>query len=179
MKHIMLDCETFGVRATSAITTLGAVVFNPLERESFGEEFHEAIDLQSAMSHGLTVDANTILWWLEQSEAARTSLVSKLKAASSLGTVLGAFTGFLRRAGPKDQVKLWSCGWTDIAWLQSAYEAIKTPVPWQYRVGCFRTIRDEFMQPGDAPPATVSHDALADAIWQARLLQNIYARLRA
>lgn len=178
MKHVMFDCESFGLRMSSAITTLGACEFDPHTVGAIGATFHEAIDLKSALGHGLTVDAGTILWWLEQSDAARIALVAKLKAASSLSTVLGAFTNYLRGVGPIHEVKLWSCGWKDFAWLESAYDSIKTPAPWGYRVGDYRTLRDEFMLPGDEPPATVSHDALADAIWQAKLLQNIFARLR-
>lgn len=178
MKHVMIDCESFGLKHTSAIATLGACEFDPHAIGSIGATFHEAIDLKSSLNHGLTVDAGTILWWLEQSEAARSALVSKLRAASSLSTVLTAFKNYLGSIAHPMQIKLWSCGWKDFAWLEAAYDSVKTPVPWGYRVGDYRTIRDEFMLPGDEPPATVSHDALADAIWQARLLQNILARLR-
>lgn len=178
MKHVMIDCETFGLKPTSAITTIGAVEFDPYDPGSIGLPFHEAISLYSAMEHGLTVDASTILWWLKQPEESQFALVQKIETGRNLSTVLIEFTQYLGRIGLKQDVKLWSCGSRDFEWLENAYTAVKWPVPWGYRTGDYRTIRDEFMQPGDEPPVTLSHDAFADAMWQARLLQNIFARLR-
>lgn len=178
MKHVMVDCETLGLRRSSVIVSIGAVVFDPYSQAPLGETFHEGIDIHSAVRHKMTMDASTVLWWLEQSNDARQRLVKKVRSGSSLSTVLGAFAGMLCRAGPVEAVKLWSCGSRDIEWLESAYEAVDAKAPWGYRVGDYRTIRDEFGTPGDEPEAGVSHDALSDAIWQAKYLQNVFVRLK-
>lgn len=178
MLHVMLDCESFGLRNTSAICTIGAVQFDPYTVSPLGLEFHESIDLQSSISHGLTMDPSTVLWWLGQRTQAQQSLLDKLNAASSLSTVLNALTSWLRVVGEKSQVTPWSCGSRDFEWLEASYAAVKTPVPWHYRVRDYRTIREEFGTPGDQPPDDQSHNALADAKWQAKYLQNVFARLR-
>lgn len=177
MKHIMIDCETFGLRPSCAIVSLGAVVFDPYIKSKLGATFHEGIDLKSSMNHGLNIDADTMLWWLAQPQLSREALIVKIKSASSLSTVLNAFTGFVGSAGGKE-AKLWSCGSRDFEWLESAYTAVKQPVPWGYRTGDYRTIRDEFCLPEDYAPPGVSHDALSDAVFQAKTLQNIFARIK-
>lgn len=177
-ENVMLDCESFGLAHNAAICTLGAVQFDPHQVGALGAEFHEAIDLQSSVNHGLVMDADAVLWWMKQSDAARGALVEKCQGGSSLSTVLGAFTNYLRRIGDKGQVTLWSCGSRDFEWLEASYAAIKQPVPWHYRTKDYRTIRGLFGTKADEPPAGVSHDALSDAKWQALYLQNVLARLR-
>ena len=165
-----------GLKHNSAILTFGIVAFDPYS-DFIGDRLHVAIDLDDSVRRGLSIDANTILWWLDQSTAARNALQAMQAGAVTLPTALDRLYSFLRLLGAKNEVRLWSCGSRDIEWMESAHAACERPVPWGYRTADFRTIRDEFALPEDAPPATVSHDALADAVWQAQMLQNIYRRL--
>lgn len=179
MTDVMIDCETFGLHPQSAICTLGAVQFDPHTVGALGQTFHESIDLQSSINHGLLMDPDTVLWWLTQKDEARMRMVEKLRAGSSLSTVLGAFTNYLRRVGDIKDVTLWSCGSRDFEWLESSYRAVKMSAPWKYRTMDYRTIRELFGTKADEPTAGVSHDALSDAKWQVQYLQNVMARLRA
>ena len=70
MNEIMLDLETMGNRPDAAIIAIGAVELNR-ETGQLGREFYEVVDLASAMAAGGTVDASTILWWMQQSDEAR------------------------------------------------------------------------------------------------------------
>lgn len=176
MKHIMIDCESFGLKLNSAITTIGAVEFDPYSTR-LGPTFHQAIDLQSSLDSGLAMDAGAVLWWLAQPDASRKALTNKLENAQRLSLVLLEFERYLRQFGTPKEIKCWSCGMMDFVWLEHAYRSKGISIPWDYRVGDYRTIRDEFGLPGDEPHATTSHDALADAIWQAQYLQNVYRRL--
>lgn len=178
MYHVMLDCESFSLKPNAAICTIGAVQFDPHSDSMFLPGFHEGIKLQSSLDAGLVMDADTVRWWMQQPDAARGNLITKLQAGSELKTVLGEFTFWLATIGDKRDVTLWSCGSRDFEWLEASYQAVKLPVPWHYRVRDYRTIRDTFGTPADEPPATTRHDALADAIWQARYLQNVMKRLR-
>lgn len=175
-KHVMVDCETLGLRVDSALLTIGAVMFDP-NSTFLGRRFHAAIDPSDAQRRGLTIDASTVVWWLRQAPAAQQALTSMLQTSMLLETALTAFESWLRETAPIEGIKLWTCGHMDVCWLTSAYSAIGRPIPFHYRVGDFRTIRDEFAIPEDSPPATVSHDALEDAVYQAQMLQNIYRRL--
>jgi exodeoxyribonuclease VIII len=177
MNHVMIDLETFGTRSQSVIVSVGAVQFDPHSFE-LGATFHESIDLKSAMTHGLKLDSGTIVWWLDQSPEARLALVNKIKTASSLATTLGAFRSFLQRVSP--DVKVWGNGADfDLSLLQQAYEALGQEKPWKYNASrCYRTLLAEFGRPEDSVTPTLAHDALADAIAQAKTAQNIFARLR-
>lgn len=176
MKNVMLDCESFGLKLNSAILTIGAVEFDPYSKR-IGVAAHLAIDLDDSLRHGLSVDSGAIQWWLTQSRSAQEALAKKLGDSLKLAEALHRLTDFLRMCAPKEHIKVWSCGMMDFAWLESAYSAIGQPVPWNYRIGDYRTIRDEFSTPYDAPSEMKNHGALGDAIWQAQHLQNIYARL--
>jgi len=173
MKHIMVDCETLGLMNDALILSIGAVEFDPYSTR-ISDLLHEAINTSSSRDAGLQISGDTVLWWLSQEPAAQAALVKKLKTADTLGGVLRRFTVFVVGYG---DVKLWSCGARDLTWLESAYAALGQPVPWGYRTGDYRTIRDEFALPEDKPPHAGEHDALADALYQAKHLQNIYKRL--
>ena len=72
--HLMLDLETMGTKSNSAIISIGAVEFN-IQTGETGREFYRNISLQSCIDIGLKVDADTIMWWMQQSDAARNSLI--------------------------------------------------------------------------------------------------------
>lgn len=174
--HVMVGSESLGLQLNSAILSIGAVEFDPYS-DQLGRTFHMCIPLAESLANGLTIDAGALAWWLKQEGSARERMAHKLTNGYALYSALSTFTGFIVAAGGDKNAKFWSCGMMDIAWLTSAYNALGLEVPWGYRVGDYRTIRDELAEPGDAPEATTSHDALADAIWQAKLMQNIYRRL--
>lgn len=69
--HCTIDLETMGTLPTSAITA-AAVVFFDLEGNR--QEFEVNIDLQSCMDLGMTVQGETIMWWMSQSKAAQDPL---------------------------------------------------------------------------------------------------------
>ena len=67
MLDIMLDLETMGTGTQAAIVAIGAVEFD-LEKGILGEEFYRTVDLSSSISCGGIIDADTVLWWMQQSE---------------------------------------------------------------------------------------------------------------
>lgn len=79
--NIMLDLETLGTCPGSVILQIGAVRSNNgLER---------TITIDSCLRAGLTVDGDTIGWWLRQSEAARrASLACALSIFNVLSVIL-------------------------------------------------------------------------------------------
>jgi hypothetical protein len=183
MNHVMIDLETFGTRSQSVIVSIGAVQFDPYSR-LMGYTFHDAIDLKSAVAHGLKIDPSTVLWWLEQSEMAQHALVKKVRAASSLASTLSGFRSFLQGVAASVEAKdcfVWGNGADfDLALLQQAYEAIGQEKPWKYNASrCYRTLLAEFGRPEDRVMPELAHDALSDAVAQAKTAQNIFARLRA
>jgi len=171
MKHTMLDLETMGISAGCAIMSIGAVEFDP-ESQTLGRTFYRTVDLQSCLDVGLRIDASTLYWWLEQSDEARKALT--VTCGLPLSIVLDDFSEWF-----DPNCTLWSHGLTfDLPVLQAAYEALKTPVPWQFRNA--RDTRTIFDLAGVrmAKGAGTHHNALDDARNQADAVIEAYQKLR-
>jgi len=125
---IMLDLETMGKQSNSALVSIGAVEFN-LETGETGREFYKVVDLQSCLDIGLKVQASTIYWWLQQTEAARKRICEK---SEDIQSVLVAFNTWMLDC--VDNVKIWGNGARfDIGLLEDAYVACQFKTPWYFR----------------------------------------------
>lgn len=170
MRDVMIDLETMGTRPGSAVVALGACFFDRATAQ-IGETFDRVISLKSNAEHGLTIDPDTVMWWMRQSEEAR----SILQAGEELSAVLCAFTAWLFEQGT-GPVRPWgNAASFDCGLLACAYRAIGQSVPWKFwDERCYRTLKEEnkdvpFVRSGTA------HHALSDAISQARHACAIYA----
>jgi len=126
---VMLDLETMGRKSDSALVSIGAVEFNLLTGET-GREFYKVIDLQSCLDVGLKVEASTIYFWLQQSQAARDAICKDKKLP--LATVLHMFEKWMDEL--PTEVNLWGNGARfDIGKLEDAYRACNMENPWYFR----------------------------------------------
>lgn len=163
MSHVMIDIETLGNKGTSAVATIGAVEFGA----GFVTEntFYTRIDWIDALKYG-TMDASTMKWWMQQNDEARFEMVKD--GAISLKKALRDFANWF----PKE-----SCVWGngsvfDIGILDYAFQQVQVKIPWHYRhVRDVRTIVDltnGYITPRDYADDNVVHNALDDAIYQAK-----------
>ncbi|MGL4925634.1 MAG: 3'-5' exonuclease [Plesiomonas shigelloides] len=181
MKHVMLDLETMGKGSRAAIVSIGAVFFEPFTGE-LGAEFEVAIDLRDSAEYG-KVDAETVLWWLAQSDEARAKVYEGTEAGNRLFLchALKMFSEFVER-NSSDHVFVWGNGaGFDNVILSNAYEAVGLEKPWSHWKDCdVRTVvnmgRDILgIDPKrDLPFEGERHTALADAKHQARYVSEIY-----
>ena len=164
MKNVMLDLETMGTTSGSAIISIGAVEF---DNNGIGREFYEKINLADAVNEGLTLDANTVLWWMRQSDEARKEFESGTKG---LRAVLSMFAAWLDR-----EALLWGNGSDfDNVLLTAAYNVCKINRPWNFRNNCcYRTIRKLYPDVVAKDTGGVKHNALEDARYQALHLIEI------
>ena len=170
MTDIMIDLEALGTKPDAAIIAIGAVSFD-LQAKTLGDEFYIVVDLASAMEAGGTVDASTILWWMQRSEEAR----GEFKRKGVLITdALGNFSRWIELFGFGQINGVWGNGATfDNVILRSAFNRLEIPVPWTYRQDrCFRTVKALHPQI-EVPLEGTPHNALADAKWQARYLMEV------
>lgn len=168
MTAIMFDIEALDIRPTAAIASIGAVLFEP-HSDWIGDTFHLHVSLENCQRHGLTVGASTITWWLGQDDTARQTLINGQLAAAPLITALEAFSAFC----PVD-ADIWCNGNSyDLPILANAYHAIGIDTPWDYcKERDLRTLKG--MNKGLRIERNgTHHDALDDAIYQARLVQHI------
>lgn len=164
MNNVMVDIETLDNKPTSTIVSIGAVKFGPNGYDEC-DTFYQVVDIQSCIDVGLTVSADTVKWWMRQSDQARDVFQ---EVGGHLASVLIGFSKWL----PSD-CKLWGNGASfDNTILSNAYSVLNLSQPWKFwNDRCYRTIaamhdRQRFQQ-------GVHHNALDDAISQAQHLIQI------
>lgn len=168
MSHIMIDLETMSTESNASIIAVGAVEFtNTVVLKETG--FYANIDLDSCMRRGLHVSANTIYWWLSQTEAAKVALMKdKRSLPDALKELAEWFESIEKIQG------VWGNGSDfDCTILGNAYKACGLQVPWKYYMNrCFRTLK-KMNKPIDVSTIGVEHNALDDAIWQATYMVEL------
>lgn len=174
----MIDLETMSTRPNAAIVAIGAVGFNFATLE-IGPKFYTVIDLRSAQDVGLHVDGDTVLWWLQQNDAARSQLTRSHRQDLSLA--LTEFRMWLHsECAPQASVRPWGNGAAfDIVICEQAFRACGIEIPWRYsNQCCYRTIKT--LYPNVEPDARggTHHNALDDALFQAEHLLKIRRTLK-
>lgn len=178
MNHFMIDIETLGTAPGSVITSIGAVRFDP-DGDTLGSSMQVHVRAESCVQSGMQIDAGTVLWWLGQSDIAREAFVHGQRAtAVVLPQALALLYEWLHTSAGEPVV--WGNGATfDIVMLEDAYRRCHMTPRWKYRnVRCYRTVLAEFGIESDWVKPEVAHDALSDAVAQAKTLQNVYRRMR-
>lgn len=173
MDNVMLDLETLDSRETAVILSIGAVRFS-LDELKTREEWLQLVDPVTCQEKGLTIGADTVRWWMQQSPGAQLAAFSV--GGVSLPVMLQRFTNFIREV---PNTKVWGNGATfDNMIMRNAYRACNLETPWSFRNDlCFRTMLKMFPQPkrGDAG---VRHHALDDARRQAQILIDIWSKIQ-
>uniref|UniRef100_A0A483MP94 Exonuclease n=2 Tax=Klebsiella pneumoniae complex TaxID=3390273 RepID=A0A483MP94_KLEPN len=181
--HVMVDLETMGKKHNAPIVAIGAVVFDPATG-SIGESFYKVVCLESSVNWGAVIDPSTVIWWLKQSSEARSAIVND--DAIPLQDALLQFREFVSDnvAGGSKKAQVWGNGASfDNSILRSSYDCIAEDYPWEYWND--RDVRT-MVELGQAisfdPKTTIQfegsrHNALADAIHQARYVSAIWQRI--
>lgn len=180
---LMTDIETMGTDKDAAILSIGAVMFDPLTGR-LGEQLRVNIDPVSNERFGRKIDMATVLWWLQQSDEARAALVNR-DGVRHLSVALHVLFDFVQSNEPNH---LWANSPDfDYVILERATIASGSLWPMKfYKYRCVRTVRtlaaQHAAERGAELPVPVrdgeAHDALADAIWQAQLVQACYRELQ-
>lgn len=170
--HCMLDLETLGVSSDAHILSIGAVKFDlDAPPGELGTCLHIKVD--SRPQPGAVIDALTVVWWMGQSDAARAALVDGNRLP--IGIALARLRDFLA-----DVECLWSNGPTfDEVIARRAFQRYSLEFPVHFSGSrCFRTIRmigEARCSPLFYQPPEKAHDALEDAMAQARYVQQVLA----
>ena len=183
MKHIMLDLETLDTTSSAVVISIGAVAFDP-ETNALGDKFYVETteDTAAQQARGRTISGDTVRWWMQQDALAKrvfavpppdgVDRVSTLKA-------LARFSTFVAANGDRD-AEMWGNGADfDNVILGSLFDSFGLRKPWSYsRNRCYRTMKNlGIVHQAHKVREGVHHNALDDAITQARHLQEIFACL--
>lgn len=158
-KDVMLDLETMGTSHIAPIIQIGACYFDR-ETGELGRRFKSNIKLSSAMEAGMVPDADTIAWWMQQSEEARSSVMSN---GLVLHTVLSRLNDFLEGGE-----QLWSHATFDAVILTNAMKLCGMWPKISFRgMRDIRTLVDlAGIDIYEMPRVGTHHDALDDCYYQ-------------
>ena len=168
MHQVMIDLETMGNTSSAAIVAIGACRFGIDDGRIHSDTFYCNVDLQSSIDAGLTIDAGTVMWWLKQSDKARSAI------GGESVPLVQALALFAKWFGD-DSLPLWGNGaGFDNVILSHAYKQCRIEQPWKFwHDRCYRTKKSEYH---DIKLSRYGehHNALDDAISQAIHLIAIY-----
>lgn len=151
-------------------------MFDP-DRDEIGDQFYENIKWDDALkTRGVTGD--TIKWWMRQSPDAQNAACASGK---SLNEVLKAFAHWFMDG--RDDRKIWGNGATfDVSMMENAYMTAYGLTPWKFwAVRDMRTIVDIAQGIADKDAIKfigTQHNALHDAVHQARQVSHLWRSLR-
>ncbi len=188
--HIMLDLETLSSRTDAAIVSIGAFKFSPYEVEDEASSrtpercLDIRVNIDDAMKHG-HVSGDTLKWWFKQDPmAVHKTFQDPNNKPMKLAEAMEEFYHFVKSKSlgysqEPDGVYLWGNGANfDNPIIRHAWAAVsEAPFPIAYNKDmCYRSIKG--LVPMAKMPSTVkvgtAHNALDDAIYQARHLQAMY-----
>lgn len=176
---VSIDLETLGLGDEAMILSIGAVKFDRNTGE-ISEMFHALVEPEKGNG---TIDLSTVIWWMNQSEEARAPLFSYDNKGERvpLAHALMEFSEWLgleedAEGNPviAEDLQLWQRGNKDATWLTSAYTGLGLTAPFKYWQWNDQRTLTKLCQ-GILPQRDgTHHNALADALYQARCLITVF-----
>lgn len=189
----MLDLETLSTKTTALIVSIGAYKFDPYvyepEFKSEPKPFYARLllDLKSGL---FDTDPGTLMWWMQQSDEARTEFAHPDRIAPQTAlTMLMSWIAGERALSEnyREDVIIWSHGNFDVPILQHAYEVHNMTPPWYYRsprdlrtiiMAAFGENLDVEEVVEGFPKNEMAHHPVYDAWHQSVMVQECYRRLK-
>ena len=169
LTRFMIDIEGLSLQTDSIVAQIACCEFG-FDRIGALSMFYTKVDVISCEKLGMRADADTVLWWLQQSEEARAELVSQLNAPA-LHAALDCLSGYIKEtANDPDDIEVWAKGPRyDLAVLETGYHLTGLPCPWKYNQWC--DVRTALRLFGSESP-NGAHQALNDCHIQIQALQR-------
>jgi len=161
---LMFDLETLGTTADAAILSIGVAALDAHDH-IHTTEIHLELDEQLTVGRlARRVDANTLLWWLAQGDAARSNQTDAQR--TPVGDAVKQLTAWCDSVGVNDRTLAWGNGSDfDLATMNHLYKQHGLQTPWHFwNHRCFRTVKA--MYKNVQKPAANDHRAVQDAINQ-------------
>lgn len=127
----MLDLETMDTKVTSIVLSIAAIAFDPQTGKHLKPVFYKKIDIDS-FPPGFTLSGETLKWWMEQSDEARTEAFCGYDRVN-IKEAMEDFIKWCLNVSNGKTIKIWSHGATfDIPIVTYILEKYKLIVPWKY-----------------------------------------------
>lgn len=177
MTAASIDLETLGTNIDSQIVQIGACVFDPAGTTVSSNTFSRSIAL-FANKH-VNATPGTITFWLQQ--VADNPQMANVFNNTDAVSITGALCDLAKYLKDNNVTEVWANGTKfDLGMLEYQYKANDLDVPWYHNADrCMRTLRaynpDHDYCVAEANkyplPGLGAHDAVTDAVWQARYIQ--------
>jgi exodeoxyribonuclease VIII len=164
--NFMVDLETYATSPDAVILSIGVVRFN-WNGPGFG--MYQAYNINTQYER--VKDISTVQWWANQGNPPTSG---SLDLAFGLSKFCDSLQ--LNKFHPEDKIEIWSQGTDfDVVILEHALKQCKINIPWGYNAKSdLRTLKKYnshiFL---DDIVNTKKHDAVADAIYQAKVATRI------
>lgn len=166
MGRLMIDIEALGLEETCVVLSIGV----------FNMDTKQGITLipntEQQQRTGRTVDVTTVKWWMEQSQEARKVFSAVQQPAEDVAEAL------MNLIDPAQEI--WANGVDyDFRILANFVKQYAPERRWPYwRQYDFRTLKNMVGVDKEKFHRGTAHDALDDAIFQARCLEDILRRIK-
>jgi len=177
--HVMLDIETLGTKPGAVIFQIGAVAFNPFKIETLDKNndhpskfLDVRIDVENSLKHGHKIEYGTLRWWLEDGKGPLFYELLADETRMPVSVALATLSNFYTSNNARH---VWAQGASfDMPLVEAYYTEQGEEAPWKF----WQTLdsRTMFNVEGKRVKRSgVAHNALDDAIDQARSLQQLFA----
>ena len=177
---IMLDLETMGLSPSAPILAIGACFFDEAGEDTPEtlQTFEKVISLASNEKAGRHPEAGTVIWWLQQSQAAQEAFLTR--RTTNLAQALQSLHNWVHSLNPRPQT-LWAKDPDfDAVILNDALRSQGLQPLVRYHQ--HRSVRTAMaLAFRDSPPprltTSTAHSAVDDAVEQALQIQLAYLKL--
>lgn len=179
--HMMLDLETAGNGADTVVLSAGMVLFDPFS-ELIGKTKYWVLPFDEQLKLGRVITPSTLVWWMSQSAEAQEAFKASVEYKNDPAINPTLYESVLEIVNYARGAKaVWGNGAAfDNTIMRSLSYGLKTKDEWPWnKDACYRTIANLARAKAgtDWYPKNnrgVHHNALDDAIWQAKALQGAF-----
>lgn len=183
---IMIDIETLGLDPRTVVTQFAFAAYERDDPETIIREAEEYLPIQPQLHVGRTIRADTVIWWMGQSDAARAGF--NQNSGDDMAELIALVQSLHRKISQvieeADEVEIWAKGpQFDIVAIESLFDDIGLSAPWKY--GQIRDLRTIMAAAGvdrhsvEFPASLTPHHALSDCKYQILQLTESWRRMRA
>ena len=169
--HLMIDLETLATTPNAAILTIGACKFDPTATDVHST-YYERIVLETQEDYGRVINEDTLAWWSQQDKQIQEDAFGEgtdridLKDAMKKLYTFGLGT-----------TNVWSHGAIfDVVIIEDICRSFQQAVTWKFWE--VRDTRTLFDLANVSVRIEGKHNALTDAVAQAKAVQQSYQKLK-
>ncbi len=167
----MIDLETLATTPDAAILTIGACKFDPKSKD-IESTFYERIKLDTQENYNRVINEDTLAWWAKQDKQIQEDAFSEGEDRIDLLEAMKKLYTF-----GLGTTHVWSHGSIfDVVIVENVCKSVQQAVTWKFWE--VRDTRTLFELSDISVRIEGKHNALTDAVAQAKAVQQAYAKLK-